>query len=138
MHALSSATQQRTGTRIAPVGPVIAFALFLLASAAVVTVSVIRDATADDAAPRQAVVERPSYDHFRFVEENTVLPGSEQWVAPQAGDQRSAHEEKPALDFTREWRRFAEANDIAPDDLARMREPWFLNPNLSRGGLLQA
>lgn len=138
MHALSSATQPRPATRIAPVGPVIAFALFLLASSAVVTVSVVRDATADDAAPRQAIVERPSYDHYRFVEENTVLPGSEGWVAPQAGDQHRAHQEKPVLDFTREWRRFAEANEIDPGALAQMREPWFLNPNLSRGGLLQA
>ena len=138
MHALSSATQPRPATRIAPVGPVIAFALFLLASSAVVTVSVVRDATADDAAPRQAIVERPSYDHYRFVEENTVLPGSEGWVAPQAGDQHRAHQEKPVLDFTREGRRFAEANEIDPGALAQMREPWFLNPNLSRGGLLQA
>lgn len=138
MNALPTATQPRPVARIAPVGPGIAFALFILVGAAVMTVSIVRDATADDPVLQSAVTERPSYDRYRFVEENTVLPGSGQVVAPQAGDQRSAHEQRPALDFTSEWRRFAEANEIDPGDLAGMREPWFTNPNLSRGGLLQA
>lgn len=137
MHALTSATQPRPSARIAPAGPAVAFALFLLVSAAVVTVGIAREVV-DDHSPLQAAVERPSYEHFRFVEENTVLPGSEHSAMPQAGDQRSAHDQKPELDFTLEWRRFAEANEVTPRDLALMREPWLLNPNLSRGGLLQA
>lgn len=138
MHALSSATQPRTSPRIAPAGPAIALALFILVGAVGVTANIIHDATTDNSAVRAVIGERPSYDHYRFVEENTWLAGDEHWIAPQAGDQYRARTEKPALDFTREWRRFAEANGIGPGDVAQVREPWFLNPNLSRGGLIHA
>ncbi len=101
------------------------------------TATLVRNATTDNP-PTAAVTERPSYDRYRFVEENTTLPGPTHRVAPQAGGQRSARQEKPVLDFTREWRHFAKANDITPDDLAMMREPRYLNPSLSRGELIHA